>query len=489
MLLACLGPETADEFLHCVNRIPRGDGGFEDFVYHLEEMPRDKDGKFKPPATLLYFATSLLPLHKEILGNNFLSAALPALNHKFLEIAATKHFGWGVVEALERFGANPQGDTRKYNEWLLDKAKGTAGVDRSIAESILEQFGLFDVLHSEDPTRPLGLSRGVGPHTPNPFAFDEYGPCNEGREDYVLFEGQKASTPLWGRVHDFYGDHLVHTIDEKSFWVCVDNKFTAHGTNEEALEEWEGFLDDEPIQTPVIPGDKYRDPYLEYEKPLHMVFGGYTNHMDMDKPHDRYDFDLTLAKARALPYEVNMLSFGFDEYGKRRDIYGSFWSKQRTEMLLAILGPQNAQIFCEEVPKLTENTTLLDFVNHLEKMPRDKDGKFKPPAMLFYLASAAFALSFSSGFGPSVEEGDYPLLEACRNLANVYYGFQVIETCRRFGANPRGDIEGFNEWLINNFENLSDVIGDWLTPLNICDNCNTPTDSDDNFCRSCGATL
>lgn len=279
-----------------------------------------------------------------------------------------------------------------------------------------------------------------------------------------------------------YDDHLVHTIDEKSFWVCVDNKFTAHGTVESALEEWENFLDEDSnyTDTPAIPGDKYRDPYLEYEKPLHMVFGGYTNHMDMDEPKNRYYFDKALDKARALPYEVSMLSFG--------DIYGSFWFKQRTEMLLAILGPQNAQIFCEEVPKLTKNTTLLDFVNHLEKMPRD-DKEFKPPAMLFYLASAAFALSFSSGFGLFVEEGDYPLLEACCNLANVYYGFQVIETCRRFGAYPHGNIEGFYEWLINNFKDHSDVHVDWLTPLNICDNCNTQFDSDDNFCRSCGATL
>ena len=105
-----------------------------------------------------------------------------------------------------------------------------------------------------------------------------------------------------------YDDHLVHTIDEESFWVCVDNKFTAHGTNEEDLEEWEGFLDDEPIQTPATPGDKYRDPYLESRKPLHAVFGGYTNHMDMDEPQKRYDFELQLKKARALPYEVSMLT-------------------------------------------------------------------------------------------------------------------------------------------------------------------------------------
>jgi len=109
-------------------------------------------------------------------------------------------------------------------------------------------------------------------------------------------------------------------------------------------------------------------------------------------------------------------------------------------MLHAILGPALTDDLIQAVSASgLQEGTLVELTADLQELRVRKYSE-----MLLLMASAAHATGIAGG---AVDENEFPLLRAGHTDAAKQFGWEVVEALRRFGVDPSGDRESYNQWL------------------------------------------
>ena len=117
-------------------------------------------------------------------------------------------------------------------------------------------------------------------------------------------------------------------------------------------------------------------------------------------------------------------------------------------MLHAILGPALTYDLVRAVSASgLQEGTLVELTADLQELRVRKYS-----AMLLLMASAAHATGIAGGV-PDLEN-EFPLLRAGYMDAGKQFGWEVVEALRRFGVDPSGDRESYNQWLQYAVEDL-----------------------------------
>jgi hypothetical protein len=115
-------------------------------------------------------------------------------------------------------------------------------------------------------------------------------------------------------------------------------------------------------------------------------------------------------------------------------------SFRQGEMLHAILGPRLTDDLIQAVSASgLQEGTLVELTADLQQLRVRKYSE-----MLLLMASAAHATGIAGG---AVDENEFPLLRAGHTDAAKQFGWEVVEALRRFGVDPSGDRESYNQWL------------------------------------------